>query len=101
MTTEDPYRYFPLQDRCIRLLRATSADNKDNRVFEFLSTSLEEAEHAFTAISYTWGDPDAGFASIVIDGKTLLLPLSAVEVIDELGRQSPEFTIWIDALCIN
>ena len=60
-------------------------------------------EHAFAALSYTWGDPN-DTRTILVDGYPVLIRSNLEAALRQLRRKVPirqGLRIWIDAVCIN
>ncbi|RFN45624.1 het-domain-containing protein [Fusarium flagelliforme] len=60
-------------------------------------------EHAFAALSYTWGDPN-DTRTILVDGYPVLVRSNLEAALRRLRRKVPirqGLRIWIDAVCIN
>jgi hypothetical protein len=62
--------------------------------------ALSVAVRFYEAVSYTWGDPRRS-TNIVCDGKSLAIPQSSMEVLENLPLPDRSRFLWIDAICIN
>ena len=101
-TLDNAKKYKPLPHRHIRLLTRYREDGSDTFTFKFIPAYLDdEAPYLFTAISYTWGDPYANSQSLLVDDIELTIPQSSAAVIRHFTKCFEDFTIWIDAVCIN
>jgi hypothetical protein len=102
--------YGPLNStkREVRLLKVLP-DQHDGKVHASLTkTTLADAP-SYAALSYVWGDPKVT-EDIVIDGHVLPVTTNlatALRHVRSLGqsifpsRDSDEFLLWADAVCVN
>ncbi|PQE17564.1 heterokaryon incompatibility protein [Rutstroemia sp. NJR-2017a BBW] len=104
-----PLQYSPLADKEIRILTILPGQHPTP-----ISISLEHAtlspNAAYTALSYTWGDPTAPQHPITVYPTTdlshqhpQLLPitLTCFRALHRLRHPSSPRRFWIDAICIN
>ncbi|PQE30621.1 heterokaryon incompatibility protein [Rutstroemia sp. NJR-2017a WRK4] len=104
-----PLQYSPLADKQIRILTILPGQHPTP-----ISISLEHAtlspNAAYTALSYTWGDPTAPQHSITVYPTTdpslqtpqrLPITLTCFCALHRLRHPSSPRRFWIDAICIN
>lgn len=98
------YRYLPLDTGEIRCLRLLPADSTNELYIEIKHCALHSSSTLYSALSYTWGDPEP-LHQIRISGAA-----DALRVRDNCWRfmkywqernSIPTDWIWIDAICIN
>lgn len=86
----------------IRLVEVTSVDDaRDIKVHCRLTAWPKASAPAYTAISYTWGDPRL-LATILVNGKRMEVRRNCEDVLRHPcwgGGASGYF--WVDAICIN
>lgn len=84
----------------IRLLEVVSVDpTRDVSVRCRLTTWLKESSPAYTAISYTWGDPRQ-VTDILVNGDRMTVRRNCEDVLrQQCWAKGGHF--WIDAICIN
>ncbi|KAK8013011.1 hypothetical protein PG991_010386 [Apiospora marii] len=66
---------------------------------EIIHTSLE-APPPYTAISYTWGDPDDTI-DIRVNGSWMKVTASLHGALEALRKPDDPLLVWADAICIN
>ncbi|KAJ0108675.1 hypothetical protein J7T55_015109 [Diaporthe amygdali] len=94
------HKQLPDARTYIRLLEINSVDQtRDISVHCKLTTWLKAAAPAYTAISYTWGDPNL-LATILINGKRMKVRRNCEDVLRQPCRNKNGY-FWIDAICIN
>jgi hypothetical protein len=97
-----PFRHDPLQDpRDIRLLRVFRRTRFGKRCCEINHVSVDKLRCTYTAISYTWGDSTARKSFPCADGRSIAITESVACLLEYLALESDDFTIWLDAICIN
>jgi hypothetical protein len=95
------YPYSPLTEAKneIRLLHLFPANFDDD-----ICCSLQHAELIdnleFTALSYTWGDPNVK-CSILIDGHPVNVTINLYNALRYMRDDNNTRIFWIDAVCIN
>jgi hypothetical protein len=97
------YQYESLADprTYIRLLQICSIDEcRDVPVHCKLTLWAFDAAPAYTAISYTWGDPNL-LELILVDGRTMEVRQNCGSVLRQAWQLKGSGYIWIDAICIN
>ncbi|KAK1751065.1 heterokaryon incompatibility protein-domain-containing protein [Echria macrotheca] len=109
-----PYRYSPLPDGFIRLLRVMP-DRDSNapircRIFEYPLQGWTQATHLYEALSYVWGSPDnpkvievqpEDHSLSAAAAHNLLVTENLHTALSNLRDGFLERIIWIDAICIN
>ena len=93
----DLYRQLP--PGYVRLLRLLPAGSSEEIRCEFAVAPLKYIE-PYEAISYVWGDPTQQ-RRIVVDGKTLLVTVSAYDILHRRRSRFRARLVWIDRVCIN
>jgi hypothetical protein len=94
------YTYSPLQFREIRLISVLPEDNSSGGTLQccLIHVSLDDPHKpAFSALSYTWGDPNRK-VPIMVNGKRFDLIESAYQ---PLSTATTGVNLWIDSICIN
>lgn len=97
------YRHGSLPDprTYIRLLRICSIDEaRDVPVHCQLQAWSVDAAPDYTAISYTWGDPDL-LEFIFVDDKKMEVRQNCGYVLRQAWQLKGSCYIWVDAICIN
>lgn len=94
------HKQLPDARTYIRLLEINSVDQtRDISVHCKLTTWLKAAAPAYTAISYTWGDPNL-LATILINGKRMQVRRNCEDVLRQPCWNKNGY-FWMDAICIN
>lgn len=99
----DAYKSVPIdaKSRVIRLLEVLAFPESGPPSFSFHICKLE-APLSFTALSYTWGDPDSPMHKILIDGKPVFIRQNLWVFFFFWQAYQSEFKwLWVDAVCIN
>lgn len=95
------YRYWPLRPGEIRLLQI---EPRRLLIGGTIHASLLHVQPSpaleYDAVSYRWGDPGLT-EEILVDGRTMALTKSALQVLLNCRTSWDRKTIWIDAICIN
>ncbi|KAL8660015.1 MAG: hypothetical protein Q9202_006841 [Teloschistes flavicans] len=99
--SDDRYRYSPLGERQIRLLRLCYGPKPGLLIGKFEVKDLELARGAYRAISYCWGSPTKTHRILFSNGQSLNVTRSAADILANVFPQYPEDAFWIDQLCIN
>lgn len=104
------YHYTALKDssKTIRLLKVTKQHSESSFEAELTEVRLVvnspnvSKVHVpqYTALSYTWGQPDDGKTRI-IDGKRLHIRSNVHSFLTHVSAESTQELFWIDAVCIN
>ncbi|OCL08538.1 HET-domain-containing protein, partial [Glonium stellatum] len=55
----------------------------------------------FAALTYVWGTKAAGTNFITCGASTLAIMQNCHSALEHLRKKLGEFTIWVDAICIN
>lgn len=85
----------------LRLLEITSVDEtRDMPVHCKLTTWPVTKAPVYTAISYTWGDPQQP-TSVLINSRVMEVRRNCEYVLKQAWRQGASSYVWIDAICIN
>jgi hypothetical protein len=87
--------------RDIRLLRIFRRTRFGKHCCDIYNVSLDKLPCAYTAISYTWGDPVLRRSFPCVDGRNIAITDSVACLLHYLTLESDDFIIWIDAICIN
>lgn len=82
------------------VLHPASSDNAPLRI-SFRSSTLEDIEGRYDAISYTWGQPILTFALHVDDGTQVCVTRNLDKALRYLRYNERERLLWADAACIN
>jgi Heterokaryon incompatibility protein (HET) len=87
----------------IRLLRVFPAfRNSAPIVCDIRKCTLDVASsHAYRALSYVWGDPEAEKQPITLEGSTLMVQPNLESALRHLRGKVIPLIIWVDAVCIN
>jgi hypothetical protein len=86
----------------IRLIALHPALSKDAPLrINFLSSTLEDLEGRYEAISYTWGQPILTFALHVDDGTHVFVTENLDRALRYLRRADRDRLLWADAASIN
>jgi hypothetical protein len=86
----------------IRLILLHPALSKDAPLrINFLSSTLEDLEGRYEAISYTWGQPILTFALHVDDGTHVFITENLDRALRYLRRADRDRLLWADAASIN
>jgi Heterokaryon incompatibility protein (HET) len=95
------YRYSPLIESRneIRLLDLQPGKLHDDIRCHLHHATLT-ASLAFTALSYTWGNPTVR-KTICIDGDILEVTINLYDALQHMRDPKGIRTLWIDAVCIN
>ncbi|KAI1111737.1 heterokaryon incompatibility protein-domain-containing protein [Nemania sp. NC0429] len=103
-TTNLAYRYSPLPNGHIRLLRLLPSHVENAPLecdlFEFPLLESGGATHPYHALSYVWGSPD-NTQSISIGNSHAAIPANLHGALLRLRDRFFERIIWADAICIN
>lgn len=99
---------LPNASAYIRLLEVVSVDEtRDIKVHCKLTTWMKAHMPAYTAISYTWGDPRL-LTDILVNGKRMEVRRNCEDVLRQPCREKSGYFFWnkgdyfwIDAICIN
>lgn len=97
------HQYESLPDPCtyIRLLQICSIDETRNVPVHCRHTVWAvDTAPTYTAISYTWGDPNL-LELILVDGKKMYVRQNCGYVLRQTWCLKGSGYIWIDAICIN
>lgn len=96
------FKHEPLPEGdFIRILHVQCSEPKAGPQCTFETISLSSQDHAYTAISYTWGDATPVRQLVCSDGQLLSLSSTLSDLFDVLVRKQRSFTIYVDALCID
>lgn len=96
--------YEPIPETShIRLLQVHVDKTSRELTCNFKLVCLDDAKRdAFTAISYTWGQPAPPASTITLsNGEKLPLSQTLTDLFEVLRRRHSYFALWIDSLCIN
>jgi len=86
----------------IRLIALQPALSKDAPLrINFFSSTLEDLEGRYEAISYTWGQPILTFALHVDDGTQVFVTENLDRALRYLRRAECDRLLWADAASIN
>jgi Heterokaryon incompatibility protein (HET) len=87
----------------IRLLRVFPAFRHSAPIVcDIRGCTLDVASsHAYRALSYFWGDPEAEKRPITLDGSTLMVQPNLESALRHLRSKVFPLIIWVDAICIN
>jgi hypothetical protein len=98
--TMDAYIYEPVGKTQIRLVTVTQ--NQQGRLEAAMQhVELNEEDPVkFTAVSYTWGDPNSR-VQLPCGENFLSITTSLYEALGEIINFSPHGALWIDQICIN
>ncbi|PPJ50387.1 hypothetical protein CBER1_06969 [Cercospora berteroae] len=95
------YRYWPLRPGEIRLLQI---EPRRWLIGGTIHASLLHVQPSptleYDPVSYRWGDP-ALTEEILVDGRTMAVTKSALQVLLNCRTSWTRKTIWIDSICIN
>ncbi|KOC10748.1 hypothetical protein AFLA70_197g002161 [Aspergillus flavus AF70] len=98
------YRYSPLPQGCIRLLRLLPSEKSDSRLqghlFNYPLGLLAAKTHLYEALSYVWGDLNNS-RLISLGNYDFPVTKNLHTALLYLRDQYIERIIWVDALCIN
>ncbi len=96
------FTYDPLpQGTYVRLLKVTTNPYCHKLLCEFKIVALKDCYHKYTALSYAWEDPAPVSALYFVDGQVFPVSRTLTNLFETLREQLAEFTLWIDAICIN
>ncbi|KAI0107174.1 heterokaryon incompatibility protein-domain-containing protein [Nemania sp. FL0031] len=95
------YQYSPLEESKseIRLLELHPGNPDDDINCTVRHVTLANALD-FTALSYTWGNPEIRKA-ISVGGQTLEVTINLFDALRHLRSPQKTRTLWVDAICIN
>src|ERR1700728_3142249 len=95
------YSYRPLSviRNEIRLLLLESGGSYNRLGCTLRHVSLDD-NPKYTALSYTWGNPDIT-RPISLDGYCVNVTTNLKSALLHLREKAQERTFWIDAICIN
>ncbi|CAN9422913.1 unnamed protein product [Alternaria alternata] len=82
------------------VLHPASSDDAPLKI-SFQSSTLEDFEGRYDAISYTWGEPILSFALHVDDGTQVCVTRNLDKALRYLRYNERERLLWADAACIN
>jgi hypothetical protein len=82
------------------VLHPASSDDAPLKI-SFQSSTLEDFEGRYDAISYTWGEPILSFALHVDDGTQVCVTRNLDKALRYLRYNERERSLWADAACIN
>ena len=86
----------------IRLITLHPAMSKDAPLrINFCSSTLEDVEGRYEAVSYTWGQPILAFALHVDDGTQVFVTENLDRALRYLRRADRDRLLWADAASIN
>lgn len=99
------YRTLPIpsERRCVRLLHVHRPSNPKD-LYETIQCSLsveELHEKPYSALSYVWGKPADPPNTIDCSGVQIAVSAECLSALQRLRDKLGEFTIWIDAICID
>lgn len=94
-----PYRYRPLKNQCIRLLRLKRKSFFSEPSCELVEVPLRTAP-SFEAVSYAWGDKPPHIP-LKVNGCQLLVTSAVEELLFHQRSILGSELFWIDAICIN
>lgn len=98
------YTYSDLRNpRSIRLVRILGSHGPGIKI-EILTTDLADDNNKpeYTALSYTWGDPEDKIDIFVgSDRKALGITRNLAGALQAISHQDTNRVFWIDAICIN
>ncbi|CAI6340839.1 unnamed protein product [Periconia digitata] len=107
---EETTPYKPLHpgsnSRCIRVLdvkAATKPDALDEPIqgeFRIIDFDTDRSP-SFSALSYVWGSPGSKSCSVLCGGHSLPILPNGHSALRHLRKKLGNFSIWIDAICIN
>lgn len=98
-TTLEKYKYSPLKEGEIRLLKLSQRTIVSPVHCELVHVRLDEAP-VFETISYTWGTPSI-FKTLIINGKCLEVSERVYEIVQDRASSLITRFTWIDSICIN
>ncbi|KAK7967938.1 heterokaryon incompatibility protein-domain-containing protein [Apiospora aurea] len=90
--------YDKLMGNEIRLIRLFP-EHMSTIQCEIIHTSLQDPPE-YTALSYTWGDPD-DTVGIRVNGSWMKVTASLHGALNALRKPDDSLLIWADAICIN
>jgi hypothetical protein len=85
----------------IRILEVWVDSYTRELVCKFKVICLDSNTHDYKAVSYTWGDPAPVSRIKFSDGRSFPLSYALSNLFNSLRKRDEEFTVWIDAICIN
>ncbi|KAL8837302.1 MAG: hypothetical protein Q9170_002559 [Blastenia crenularia] len=95
------YKYPPLGEGQIRLLRTSVEPKTGLVVCHFEHRDLESSLGSYRAISYCWGNPSPAYQILCSNGQSLVVTKSAAEILTHVIPRNPTGLYWIDQLCIH
>ncbi|RYP57804.1 hypothetical protein DL770_010581 [Monosporascus sp. CRB-9-2] len=99
-----PYRYSPLPEGCIRLLRLMPHRDEhapiQGQLFEYPLLDSGKGTHLYEALSYVWGSQEKP-QSVSTDKGYLSVTTNLYMALRRLRGCVLDRIIWIDAICIN
>jgi hypothetical protein len=100
---ERRYKYKPLGENSIRLLRLSSGSNQDRLKGKLEHVRLDSVKDkdAFRALSYVWGNPLKPFQIDVGDSKTVRITAALFFALKRLRKESSSVKLWADGICID
>ncbi|KAM0286185.1 hypothetical protein ACHAO9_008400 [Fusarium lateritium] len=93
------YRYLPLQNNTIRLVKILPGQEPLIQC-EIVHATLGQNTPSYTALSYAWGDPRDSL-EIDVDGAYVRVAVSLHGALHALRQNRLSTLVWADALCIN
>ncbi|KAI1121051.1 HET-domain-containing protein [Nemania abortiva] len=94
------YRYLPLRNNEIRLIKLRPARDGPRISVSFIYTTVEEAAGTYEALSYVWGSSTKPHV-LLCDGSHLKITASLRSALLSLRLDSAPRQLWVDAICIN
>ncbi|KAH7346795.1 heterokaryon incompatibility protein-domain-containing protein [Rhexocercosporidium sp. MPI-PUGE-AT-0058] len=96
------FRYMPLRDSELRLLKLpppSTFDDMNFKIEHFRWDSKFRCIQPYSALSYCWGDV-SDMVEIFLNSRRLLIIRSLEGTLRELTQRGYDY-VWIDAICIN
>jgi len=97
------FNQLNVDEKEIRLLRVFPAFRHSAPIVcDIRSCTLDLASsHAYRALSYAWGHPEAEKREITLEGSTLMVQPNLESALRHLRSKVFPLIIWVDAVCIN
>ena len=97
------FNQLNVDEKEIRLLRVFPAFRHSAPIVcDIRSCTLDLASsHAYRALSYAWGHPEAEKREITLEGSTLMVQPNLDSALRHLRSKVFPLIIWVDAVCIN
>jgi len=97
----EDYEYTPLPGHgWVRLIRLLAGKEQEEIECELITTSMDEADDTYEAISYVWGD-NKNRVNISCNKRKLSIGVNLADALRRFRQQTKPRLLWADAVSIN